>query len=311
MKHVYLCAYGDVNHHERGIVRLDIDLETGQLNKEFVLPLKGKCNLVTEYKNHLYLSVKYPEGSRIEVYDEKYQLIKSYPSEYFYSYGQVVENKFLLASYESGVDSVFDFEKEEFTAHCIHKRENYEGKTKSHYIQKLKDGQIVGVENGHQQFIVYEDMNLNVKKIVEYPPVNIRLLSVHPDGKTAYMNTEYSNELIVLETENWSVVDRWQMADEEGWYSGGNAISEDGAYVCASVRGQDRIHVFKPYGNHILPVGSFGCGRIPRDLVFVEDLLFVSCTDDNKVEVYDFANEMFEKIAEIDVAQPVTFGMKS
>ena len=45
--------------------------------------------------------------------------------------------------------------------------------------------------------------------------------------------------------------------------------------------------------------------------MFVEDLLFVSCTDDNKVEVYDFANEMFEKIAEIDVAQPVTFGMKS
>ena len=31
MKHVYLCAYGDANHHERGIVRLDIDLETGQL----------------------------------------------------------------------------------------------------------------------------------------------------------------------------------------------------------------------------------------------------------------------------------------
>ena len=136
-------------------------------------------------------------------------------------------------------------------------------------------------------------------------------MSVHPDGKTAYMNTEYSNELIVLETENWTVTDRWQMADQEGWYSGGNAISEDGAYVCASVRGQDRIHVFRPFGWNVVPVGSFGCGRIPRDLVFVEDLLFVSCTDDNKVEVYDFADEMFEKIAEVDVAQPVTFGMKS
>ena len=147
MKHVYLCTYGDAHHHERGIVRLNVDLETGELHKEFVLPLNGKCNLVTEYNHQLYLSVKYPEGSRIEVYDENYELIKSYPAEYFYSYGQVVDNQFLLASYESGVDSVFDFEKEEFTAHCVHKRENFEGKTKSHYIQKLKDGQIVGIEN--------------------------------------------------------------------------------------------------------------------------------------------------------------------
>ena len=119
MKHVYLCAYGDANHHERGIVRLNVDLETGELHKEFVLPLNGKCNLVTEYNHHLYLSVKYPEGSRIEVYDENYELIKSYPSEYFYSYGQVVENKFLLASYESGVDSVFDFEKEALKAQAV------------------------------------------------------------------------------------------------------------------------------------------------------------------------------------------------
>ena len=61
MKHVYLCTYGDANHHERGIVKLNVNLDTGELTKEFVLPLQGKCNLVTEYDDHLYLSVKYPE----------------------------------------------------------------------------------------------------------------------------------------------------------------------------------------------------------------------------------------------------------
>lgn len=306
---LYVCAYGK-NNIERGIVKLCFDLESEKLTKEFVLPIDGKCNLVSEYHGHLYLSVKNNQACYIEEYDaETYECINRTPTEYFYSYGQIVDDKFLLASYESGVDSVFDLKTRKFEAHCVHHQDGL--KAKSHYIQMLDDGQIIGIENGLQHFYIYENLNLDVKKIIEYPPINIRLLSIHPDGKTAYLNTEYSNELIALDTSNWEIISRWKMADGEGVYSGGNAIRDDGNLVCASVRGQDRIHAFYTNDGLLIPVGSFGCGKIPRDLKFVLDYLFVSCTEDDKVEVYDLSDCLFRKCAEIDVLQPITFEMES
>ncbi|MBQ7888212.1 MAG: beta-propeller fold lactonase family protein [Erysipelotrichaceae bacterium] len=305
---IMLCAYG--NHQvDKGIVILSYDKEKKSLIKERVLSLAGKCNLVSESEGVLYLSVKYPDGNKIELYDaSSLKKLKSYPSEYFYSYGQVIENKFLLASYESGVDSVFDFESECFVSHCVHQREGMSTQSKSHYIQKLKDGQIIGIENGLQQMIVYKNMNLEIERIIEYPPVNIRLLAVHPDGKTAYMNTEFSNELIVLNTSDWSIQNRYKLADHEGWYSGGNAISSDGKYVCVSIRGEDVIHVFVNNGGCLHHQMKFCCGKTPRDLMFVGHDLFVTCTNDNKVEVYDMNNKCF-KVCEAEVNQPITFKM--
>lgn len=310
-KEVYLCAYGK-NQVEKGIVKLTFDLKTKDLKKEFVLPLEGKCNLVTKSNGKLYLSVKRAEGNFIEEYDAlTYECLSKSPSEYFYSYGQVVGDKFLLASYESGVDSVFDLNTHCFAAHCIHQRDGVEGHGKSHYIQCLSDGQIVAIENGLQQIYLYKNMNLDIERVIDYPPVNVRLLSISDYHSVAYMNTELSNEMISLRTTDWTEINRWKMADQEGWYSGGNAISKDGEIVCASVRGQDRVHVFYGNGGLLFPAGSFGCGRIPRDLKFVSDYLFISCTEDNKIEVIDFTDMKFRKCAEIEVYQPITFEMES
>ena len=151
-------------------------------------------------------------------------------------------------------------------------------------------------------------MNLEIERIIEYPPVNIRLLTVHPDGKTAYMNTEFSNELIVLNTSDWSIQNRYKLADHEGWYSGGNAISSDGKYVCVSIRGEDVIHVFVNNGGCLHHQMKFCCGKTPRDLMFVGHDLFVTCTNDNKVEVYDMNTKCF-KVCEAEVNQPITFKM--
>ncbi len=310
-KEIYVCTYGREGQ-ERGIVKLTFELQSKEIKKEFVLPLAGKCNMVTKAGNRLYLCVKRNEGNFIEVFDaETYACISSTPSQYFYSYGQIVEDKFLLASYESGVDSVFDLNSLCFTAHCVHQREGFEGHGKSHYIQCLKDGQIVGVENGLQQIYLYENMNLDVKKVINYPSVNPRLMSIDDYCSVVYLNTEISNEMISLSTKDWNEICRRKMADQQGWYSGGNAIHQNGEIVCASVRGQDRIHVFYANGGLLFPSGSFGCGRMPRDLKFVSDYLFISCTDDDKIEVVDFTDMSFRKCAEIQVYQPITFEMES
>lgn len=305
---ILLCAYGH-DQKDKGIVFLSYDKEKKSLVKERVLSLLGKCNLVTESDGILYLSVKNQDGNAIELYDaSSLKKLKSYPSEYFYSYGQIVNHQFLLASYESGVDSVFDLKAERFTAHCVHHHEGMKSHGKSHYIQKLKDGQIIGIENGLQQMIIYQNLDLEVARIIEYPPVNLRLLSVHPNGKTAYMNTGYSNELIVLDTQDWSIQTRFKLTDHEGWYSGGNAISSDGKYVCVSVRGEDVIHVFEHQGNQLFNKMKLKCGKIPRDLMFIEHDLFVTCTEDHRVEVYDLDQDGL-KICEAEVGQPITFKM--
>ena len=297
---LYITAYGS-NGFDKGIHELSFD---GKLNKEKYFPLKGKCNLVLEYNEYLVISVKYENGNKLEIYNQDFECLQQYESPYFYSYGHIKNNKCYLASYENGVDSVFDLENECFISHNIHSKEGL--KAKSHYIRCL-DNQIIGIENGLQQFILYKNDQLEIEKVIEYPPINIRLLSFHPNKKYAYMNTEFSNEIIVLDTNDFSILNRVQMVDYDGWYSGGNAISKDGKYVCSSIRGEDMIYVFETNEDTLHLVKKFKCGRIPRDIVFIDDYLFVSCTNENCVEVYD---SKFNKIDYLEINQPITFGLK-
>ena len=138
-------------------------------------------------------------------------------------------------------------------------------------------------------------------------PINLRLLSFHPNGKYAYMNTEFSNEIIVLDMNYFSVLNRVQMVEQEGWYSGGNAISSDGRYICSSIRGEDAIYVFETFEDQLKLVKTFNCGKNPRDLIFINEYLFVTCTDDHCIEVYD---REFNKIDSLEMNQPITFGLK-
>lgn len=297
---VYITAYGK-DGIDKGIHELSLN---GKLTREKYLPVSGKCNLVIEYDSKLLISVKYADFNQLEVYDLDFNLLKTYDSPYFYSYGNIRNNKCYLASYENGVDSVFDLEKECFISHNIHKKEGL--KAKSHYIQCLGD-KIIGIENCLQQFIIYKNDHLEVERMIEYSIINIRLLSFHPNGKYAYMNTEYSNEIIVLDTNDFSVLNRYQMVDRDGWYSGGNAISKDGKNVCSSIRGEDMIYIFETNESELRFIKKIKCGSIPRDLVFVNEYLLASCTNDNCVEVYD---QEFNKIDSLSMNQPITFGLE-
>ena len=297
---IYVTAYGKDNV-DRGIHLLSFE---GKLHREKYLSLSGKCNLVLQHESYLILSVKYANENKLEIYDFDFNFIKSFECEYFYSYGHVKNNKCYLASYENGVDSVFDLENECFISHNIHKKEG--SKAKSHYIKCLDD-KIIGIENGLQQFIIYKNDSLEIERVIQYPPINIRLLSFHPNGKYAYMNTEFSNEIIVLDMNNFSVLNRVQMVEQEGWYSGGNAISLDGRYICSSIRGEDAIYVFETFENQLKLVKTFNCGKNPRDLIFINEYLFVTCTDDHCIEVYD---REFNKIDSLEMNQPITFGLK-
>jgi len=48
---------------------------------------------------------------------------------------------------------------------------------------------------------------------------------------------------------------------------------------------------------------------MPRDVLFRNNRVYVTCTDQNAIEVYDAENEGLKKISEIRVTQPITFAL--
>ncbi len=311
---IFLSAYGNNNVIDKGIIKLYLDTEKGIIKKKSVIPLNGKSNLIIEYNDKLITSVQNTEGSTLEFYDKSGKLLYTYKTELFYSYGEVVGDKLLLSSYASGADSVYDLKKNELQTTVFHKRDGYDKIGKSHYIHFVGEEKIVSVDNSLQQLYVYKDINLSLKTIIDFPKnpeKNIRLMTFHPNGKKAYLNTEKTNELLVLDIENFRVIDEILLVDDIETSSGGNAISRDGKYLCISLRGRDMIIVFKndEYG---MPhkIYEFNCGKTPRDLKFVEQYLLVSCTDENSVEVYLINEDTVSKTGQTEVFQPITFAMK-
>ena len=119
--------------------------------------------------------------------------------------------------------------------------------------------------------------------------------------------SEKTNEIYVIDVEGKETLGSTKMSENEG-FSGGNTISEDGKILAVSVRGENKIYVYEIKNDIELNLKqSFECGAIPRDLRIKENLLFVSCTADNCVEVYEL--ETYVKIASIDLCQPITFDM--
>lgn len=305
MKNIYVCAYGDCKEN-KGIYQLTFD--EGRLFQKNFLQIQGKANMVIETATQLITCVQYKDKNTLEFYDkETLTLLKSADTEYFYSYGQYVDDQLLLASYASGVDSVYSISKNQFIAHSKHEEEGK--KAKSHYIQLMKDGNIVGIENGLQRFYIYKNQDLEIEKVIQYPVVNIRILSIHPHMNRAYMNTEITNELYVLDTTDYQVIRKFKLTEQDG-FSGANALSEDGKYLCISVRGEDKLYIFEndEEGNTKL-IKSFSCGKTPRDGVFIDHYLLMTCSDSNSIEVYDSILD-FKKISTYEIIQPITFQMK-
>lgn len=110
-KTIYLTAYGNKEGQEKGIVRLELDTESGSIKKEGCIPLDGKSNMVLEEADQLVTSVKGKEGSRLEFYTKDGKKTGSADTDLFYSFAVSLQDRILLASYESGADSIYDREE--------------------------------------------------------------------------------------------------------------------------------------------------------------------------------------------------------
>lgn len=311
---LYLSAYGNESGEDRGMIKLSLDVENGILRKEDFIPLAGKSNMIVERGKELITSVQYQDGAAIERYDRSGSLKKRVKTKYFYSYGQAVRNRLLLASYASGVDSSYDLINDRVVKNVVHRRAGYEGSGKSHYIHQMKDGRVISVENALQQIYVYQDEDLNLASVMDFPAApekNPRLLSFHPEKPAAYLNTEKTNELIMLNTDTMEVKKTIVLSDTANTFSGGNVTAEDGKYLAVSLRGKNAVSVWYLDEMGCFRSGfEFPCGRTPRALRAVGDYLLVSCTDDDCVEAYRIYKNYVRKTYSLKICQPITFSMR-
>lgn len=313
-KEIYFTTYGKKEENGNHIIKVKMDIESGKITYLHSIDLDGKANMVIEANDKLITSVKTSDNHLLQFYDKKtLMLVKSYECDYFYSYGQIVGNKIILASYENGVDSIFDLEQEAIVKNVIHLRNDLPVTGRSHYIHKLSDGRVISVDNALQQIYIYKNDELEIEKVVNFeldPIMNIRLLSFSSDEKYAYLNTEKTGEVLVLNVHNFEIIDKYVLSSDNNYFSGGNVISSDGKFVCISMRGEDCIYIFNIKEQGKLEfVCKFKCGKIPRDLKMIHDYLLVSCTEENQIEIYQLQEKILAKLTPLEIFRPITFAM--
>jgi len=298
---IVLTSYGDESGNHRGIVTLDID--TGELS---CLRLNGKCNMVIQTEKGLIASIQEKEGNKLALFSNNGELVSERNCEYFYSYGKLDGDNLLLASFESGVDSVYSLKDKTFK-HNRHKCKGSSGNGRSHYINRI-NGRIVSVDNAYQQLYVYADDTLGSYQTVNFENINIRLMAFPDSQREAYLNSEKSNEVIVLDTYNYEIKKRISLADSRSCASG-IAASDSGNTIYICIRGENRLYAIDNTGVHLKIKCSVNTGDIPRDLFCCQGSIFVTCTGSNRVERYDMESLAFQEQFAID--RPVTFAIKN
>ena len=305
MSEILLTSYGDSKGQKKGIFALDTDYGKAELR----IPLNGKCNAVTRDGNQtIYCEDR--SGIYYLVFSENGSVVKEIETKYFYNYLNVTEDKILLASFSHGVDAVYDKKTGKITKEVIHERKGQDGFGRSHYIRQLKDGWVISVENKFNQIYVYADDGLKIDHIEEFDEKNIRLMSFADEEKTVFLNTEVSNELLVLDGTDFSLKETWKLTENQDSFSGGHTIDDQGRFVFVGIRGEDQIAVYKNQSGNVSFIEKIECGKMPRDMMYENGLLYVSCTNENAVEVYQMKDDHLVLVNRIEINNPITFEMR-
>ena len=300
--HVYLTAYGNKGH-DQGIIELLINSNDQVIKHCF--QLDGKSNMVVDAGDQLITCVQELQGNFLLFFSKSGVLVKRVQTNHFYSYGSISNDSLLLASFEEGLDSSYHLKTGEWHT-SIHHREGATVKGRSHYIKRIND-KIIAVDNAYQQLYVYDDETLKEVQVVDFENgLNNRLLSYDAHKGLLFLNTELSNELLVLQASDLKVIKRIKITENRSCFSGGNVYYDKGQLICISMRCENMIYCFRN-DDHFPLVHKIPTKKMPRDLKIIEDRLYVTCSDDHCVEVFSLID--FKKINEIEVYLPVTFSM--
>lgn len=295
---IRLISYGD-DGLSPCIVKLD-STDTANVSS---IQLVGKANMVIETDLWLITSIKEADRTSLVIYDKDGNIIDRIHTKYFYSYGFLKNDYLVLASFTDGVDSSFHIKTKKWK-HQIHERANTELRGRSHYIQDIED-KIISIDNALQQIYVYTDASLKEVKVIDFEEnINLRLASYNALDHELYINTEITNEIIVLNSTGFNVLNRFELTHQNHYFSGGNAYDAKRHLICISMRGENAIYVVEKTGKIHAKLKT---KKLPRDLKIIDDKLCVTCFEEDCVEIFDL--DAFAKIQEIKVSKPATFSL--
>ncbi|KIL49155.1 lactonase family protein [Jeotgalibacillus campisalis] len=163
-----------------------------------------------------------------------------------------------------------------------------------HYSGFTKDGKyLIGVDLGTDEVVTYEYSSGDLKDVQRFaasPGAGPRHLAFHPAGKIAYVMTELSNEVLVLDYDqdngSFELIQTIKAIPADFTEnSQGSAIhvSSDGKFVYAGNRGHDSIAVFaidpETYQIKLVEYAETG-GNWPRDFVMDPTEKFIVTTNE-------------------------------
>lgn len=96
---LYVCCYGDEQGKEKGIVRISYDETTNEYQKNHLISLIGKTNMLVIHEDNLYVSEERKQQNYLIIYDKNGIKQKEIKTDYFYSYGAYQNGKLYLASF--------------------------------------------------------------------------------------------------------------------------------------------------------------------------------------------------------------------
>ena len=314
MKQVICTSYGSAEA-EKGLV---IITEKDDQYRCETIPLPGKCSFCIEHDNRLYVPVQAEQPVVMEYRRNGAELIHTgtYSVSHFYAHGVFYKGYLFLASFSDGADAVYDISTHKELDFFNHFRNGYSVTGRSHYIGVTPDqNYLYAVDNALQVIYVYEIRNNRfcLRSTVLFPDENIRLMPVSEYSGCAYLNTEITNRIYVMRYDSgeFHIQDTATMEVGDKCFSGGCAVSEDGRHLCVSLRGDDFLEYYRIHKDGSLTLlNRVSCGAIPRDIRFVNEMVYVSCTGDNSVEVYSTKGDILRRIQSITIPQPVTFAVQ-
>lgn len=288
-----------------GIYRLVRDASDKQYEVAQILELEGKSNMILRDGKQIIASIAENGENFLCFLDENGQVLQKVKTPYMYMFGQKDRDRIYLASYNQGADSLYDRNSKTLSSL------QYPEGSRTHCIRKI-GSRILSTDYGLGQLRIYADSEsepavLNLQGSISYgKDLQLRLFS--PMKDRLYLNTEKSNEILILDANTLEEIEGFSLPVSEGSKSAGNSFSEDGSLFAVSVRGEDAVFVYRLTESGSLDfLHKLKTGKTPRDLKFYGNDLLVSCTDSDCIDVFD--PESGTRIQRLDIPQPVTFEM--
>ena len=233
-----ICYYGCEKDNHSGIAYAQFIPEKNQFEIISKIEMEGKINFAIWHKNQLFVPIAQDYQNRIYLYEfdnQKFHQVEYFDTTYFYSYGVLINNHYgYFASFASGENAIIDFNRKSELDIKHYKN------GRSHYINRLKKGQVYAIDNANNKLLIYDDehQKLLTKKTIEFLDEGPRLMPSHPSGKLGYLLMERTNRIIVFDFDDFTELQRIDVPNTtiDVDFCGGITVDEKGCFLCVHGR---------------------------------------------------------------------------